>query len=119
MSTEIKGQWRIPGFWVLVVSVISLLLNTIQLNISDIVIDDAFISFRYVQNLSQGEGLVYNPGERDEFTSKYSLFVVAKVRHGAPEDGCWVIRTSHFTQELFADGYITGIYCRPGGIIGG
>ncbi|NTU86375.1 MAG: hypothetical protein HGA45_44770, partial [Chloroflexales bacterium] len=28
--------------------------------------DDAFISFRYAQNLAQGQGLVYNPGERVE-----------------------------------------------------
>jgi hypothetical protein len=28
--------------------------------------DDAYISFRYVQNLVQGQGLVYNPGERVE-----------------------------------------------------
>ncbi|MBP1467658.1 glycosyltransferase family 39 protein [Candidatus Chloroploca sp. M-50] len=28
--------------------------------------DDAFISFRYAQNLVQGHGLVYNPGERVE-----------------------------------------------------
>jgi arabinofuranosyltransferase len=29
-------------------------------------IDDAFISFRYAQNLIDGHGLVYNPGERVE-----------------------------------------------------
>jgi len=28
--------------------------------------DDAYISFRYVRNLVQGQGLVYNPGERVE-----------------------------------------------------
>ncbi|HUT98000.1 MAG TPA: hypothetical protein VM054_02865 [bacterium] len=28
--------------------------------------EDAFISFRYVQNLVQGQGLVYNPGVHDE-----------------------------------------------------
>ncbi len=26
-------------------------------------IDDAFISFRYARNLTEGTGLVYNPGE--------------------------------------------------------
>ena len=30
------------------------------------VIDDAFISFRYAQNLNDGHGLVFNPGERVE-----------------------------------------------------
>ncbi len=28
--------------------------------------DDAFISFRYAENLVQGKGLVYNEGERVE-----------------------------------------------------
>src|SRR5712691_3102100 len=28
--------------------------------------DDAFISFRYAENLSAGNGLVFNPGERVE-----------------------------------------------------
>ena len=28
--------------------------------------DDAYISFRYVKNFVQGQGLVYNPGERVE-----------------------------------------------------
>jgi hypothetical protein len=32
----------------------------------DYVVDDAFISFRYAQNLVDGEGLVFNPGERVE-----------------------------------------------------
>lgn len=29
-------------------------------------VDDAYISFRYAQNLAQGHGLVFNPGERVE-----------------------------------------------------
>jgi hypothetical protein len=32
----------------------------------DYVVDDAYISFRYAQNLVAGEGLVFNPGERVE-----------------------------------------------------
>jgi len=30
------------------------------------VVDDAFISFRYAQNLLDGHGLVFNPGEQVE-----------------------------------------------------
>ena len=33
---------------------------------SPFVIDDAFISFRYAENLARGYGLVFNPGERVE-----------------------------------------------------
>lgn len=32
----------------------------------DYVVDDAFISFRYAENLVRGNGLVFNPGERVE-----------------------------------------------------
>ena len=34
--------------------------------------DDAFISLRYAQNLLDGHGLVYNPGERVEGISNLS-----------------------------------------------
>ena len=37
--------------------------------------DDAFIAFRYVRNLLEGHGLVFNPGERVE---GYSNFLWAK-----------------------------------------
>jgi hypothetical protein len=33
-----------------------------------VVIDDAYISFRYLDNWIQGHGLAYNPGERVEGT---------------------------------------------------
>ena len=33
--------------------------------------DDAFISFRYVRNLLEGHGLVFNPGERFEGYSNF------------------------------------------------
>jgi hypothetical protein len=40
------------------------------------VVDDAFISMRYARNLVEGEGLVYNPGERVEGYSNF-LWVMA------------------------------------------
>ncbi|MBN1336424.1 MAG: hypothetical protein JXB39_10730, partial [Deltaproteobacteria bacterium] len=47
--------------------------------------DDAFISFRYAENLARGEGLVFNPGERVEgFTNlSWTLFLAAALRLGA------------------------------------
>src|SRR2546426_5263478 len=30
----------------------------------DLKFDDAYIHFRYAENIAQGEGFVYNPGER-------------------------------------------------------
>ena len=46
--------------------------------------DDAFISFRYAQNLAQGHGLVFNPGERVEGYSNFTwvLLSAAALRHG-------------------------------------
>lgn len=39
--------------------------------------DDAFISFRYAQNLVQGQGLVFNPGERVEGYSNPAWVLLA------------------------------------------
>jgi arabinofuranosyltransferase len=39
-------------------------------------IDDAFITFRYAENLATGKGLVYNPGEHVEGTSAFLFTVV-------------------------------------------
>jgi hypothetical protein len=41
-------------------------------------IDDAFISFRYARNLAEGQGLVFNPGERVEgYTNLLWVLVLA------------------------------------------
>ena len=42
----------------------------------DFLIDDAFISFRYARNLVEGQGLVYNPGERIEGYSNFLWVLV-------------------------------------------
>ena len=52
--------------------------------------DDAFISFRYVRNLLEGHGLVFNPGERVEGYSNFlwvlELAALWRVLGVAPED---------------------------------
>ena len=56
--------------------------------------DDAFISFRYAQNLERGNGLVFNPGERVEGYSNFSwvLLAAAALRNGQdPEQVAKVI----------------------------
>jgi len=47
--------------------------------------DDAFISFRYAQNLVEGQGLVFNEGERVEAYSNFlwTLWIAAGLRLGA------------------------------------
>ncbi len=52
--------------------------------------DDAFISFRYVRNLLEGHGLVFNPGERVEGYSNFlwvlELAAIWRALGAAPED---------------------------------
>jgi hypothetical protein len=50
----------------LVLSLVILIIRTLQYNRPGILMDDAFISFRYAQNLAAGSGLVFNIGERVE-----------------------------------------------------
>jgi hypothetical protein len=45
----------------------------------DFVVDDAYISFRYISNLVEGHGLVYNPGERVEGYSNLLWMVLLLV----------------------------------------
>jgi hypothetical protein len=41
--------------------------------------DDAYISFRYARNLVEGQGLVYNPGERVEGYTNFLWVMIAAV----------------------------------------
>ena len=52
--------------------------------------DDAFISFRYAENLSEGKGLVFNEGERVEGYSNFlwTLWIAAGLSLGF-EAGSW------------------------------
>ena len=43
--------------------------------------DDAFISFRYVRNLLEGHGLVFNPGEYVEGYTNFLWVVVLAIPH--------------------------------------
>ena len=53
-----------------------------------VLIDDAFISFRYAHNLINGSGLVFNPGERVEGYSNllWTLLMAAGMAVGAPPE---------------------------------
>jgi len=39
-------------------------------------VDDAYISFRYADNLAQGQGMVFNPGEREEGYSNFLWIIL-------------------------------------------
>jgi hypothetical protein len=53
--------------------------------------DDAFTSYRYAENLVQGHGLVFNPGERVEGYSNFLyVLIMAAGLCVIPREGIWV-----------------------------
>ncbi len=64
-----------------------------EASFGDITQDDAYISFRYADNLVAGNGLVYNVGERVEGYTNFlwTLLIAAAVKAGiaAPAAGRW------------------------------
>ena len=62
--------------------------------------DDAFISFRYAKNLADGEGLVWNPGERVE---GYTNFLWVLVMSAVIKSGLSV----EFLSQLL--GFLSGV----------
>jgi hypothetical protein len=81
---------------VLGLAVLVLLALAIRLTAGARAVDDAFISFRYALNLSNGLGLVYNPGELVLGTSAplYAVLLAALARaigtRSFPELALWV-----------------------------
>lgn len=69
------GQERDRDFWSRNVRAFLLLLLAVTFALHSLryyfLIDDAFISFRYAENLANGLGLVFNPGERVEGYSNF------------------------------------------------
>jgi len=54
--------------------------------------DDAYISYRYAQNLARGEGLVFNPGERVEgYSNLLYVLLLAPVSRVASPDAIYPI----------------------------
>ncbi len=72
-------------YWVLLAIPLCLLL-LLEHNFWGFVQDDAFISFRYARNLVDGEGLVFNPGERVEGYSNLLWTVLMAIPIGLALD---------------------------------
>ena len=71
-------------------------------------LDDAFISFRYARNLLEGNGLVWNPGERVEGYSNF-LWVLELAGIWAatgvpPEEAAWWLSVAYTVATLAAMG---------------
>jgi arabinofuranosyltransferase len=58
--------------------------------------DDAFISFRYAKNLTDGHGLVFNPGERVEgYTNFLYVLILAA--------GAWLFHAPHLAVAVLVN----------------
>ena len=72
--------------------------------VSRLLTDDAFISFRYVRNLLEGNGLVWNPGERVEGYSNFlwvlELAAIWAVTGVPPEDAVWWLSAAYTVATL-------------------
>ncbi len=67
------------------------------------IVDDAFISFRYADNLVQGHGLVYNPGEYVEGYTNFlwTVLMALPILVGQePVVFSWVLGTAGFLVSL-------------------
>jgi hypothetical protein len=63
---DVSGQSKRQIQGAFLVSAMILLARIFYIYSPDVLIDDAFISFRYARNFAEGLGLVFNPGEKVE-----------------------------------------------------
>ncbi|MGH8016611.1 MAG: hypothetical protein ACREBV_10495, partial [Candidatus Zixiibacteriota bacterium] len=98
MKAFLRKYWPLL-FALAVYSVIAYKLKLIQ--------DDAYISYRYVANFLNGDGLVYNIGERIEGFTNFG-WVIYLILWGAI--GLDYIFISEFTGYLFGAGIIVLTY---------
>jgi arabinofuranosyltransferase len=78
-----------------------------QMNRPYILLDDAFISFRYAENLSHGFGLVFNPGERVE---GYTNFLWTVILAACDRLGFNLISASKALSALAGVGTLVVLY---------
>ena len=73
----VHTAWQVKiEFAALLAAGLTLLQRALQMNHSDILMDDAYISFRYAMNFANGLGLVFNPGERVEGYTNFLWTVI-------------------------------------------
>jgi arabinofuranosyltransferase len=86
------GRRSIYAGWLFLLPVVIFLLRVGMMdNGRHVVLDDAFISFRYARNWINGDGLVFNPGERVE---GYANFLWTAALAGAARLGIDLVDAS-------------------------
>jgi hypothetical protein len=89
---------------IILIVFITILMRGILVYLSDFTADDAFITFRYAENIALGKGFVYNPGERVLGTSTplFTLILAFFSQIGLPI--IWVARIVNIAADC-----LTGI----------
>jgi len=72
------GRYVLVGLGLLLLTA---LLVFLSFRVRDWMLDDAFISFRYAENLAHGHGLVYNLGERVEGYTNFLWTIILSIFH--------------------------------------
>ncbi len=68
--------------------------------------DDAFISYRYAENLSHGQGLVFNSGEKVEGFSNFSWVVLLAFFNSFGLSPLWVSKVFSLLFSLLLIGFV-------------
>jgi arabinofuranosyltransferase len=95
----------------LVLAILLLTGRVVQMDGPDMLMDDAFISFRYAANLSDGLGLVFNSGERVE---GYTNFLWTVLIAGCDWIGMGIVLSSKILAMLSAVGTLIILYLFAG-----
>ena len=107
-AQPLRGKAAVRRFgWIAAVSAPWLaLLGYLAYSARRFLLDDAFISFRYARNLLEGNGLVWNPGERVEGYSNFlwvlELAAIWAVTGIPPEDSVWWLSAAFTVATLAA-----------------
>jgi arabinofuranosyltransferase len=118
---SIARQLQKPQTYLLL-AILFLGTRSVQMYRPYILIDDAYISFRYAQNFALGKGLVFNPGERVE---GYTNFLWTVLMAGGAKSGLGFTAASVLLSAASATGTLVLIYLtgrrlfasQPGGTI--
>jgi hypothetical protein len=92
-------RWPLLAVVLIGVCAAGLLIHALSYNY---VVDDAYISFRYARNLTEGRGLVFNPGERVEGYTNFLWVLVIALGIGLRSDPVGLAKTLCFGFGLIS-----------------
>jgi arabinofuranosyltransferase len=103
-----KTPWRAAAF-------LSLALGAAALwawSVHAVVFDDAYISYRYADNLVSGHGLVYNPGERVQGYTNFLWTLIAAAAIAVGQDPLEATRALGVASHVATVAAVAAVACR-------